>query len=112
MEALATVETRPPRRKFSKPPVKVACLSWYEPYSRPMRIDKLLTQEQHQPHIANPLRRPESMHELHHQEYQLLLRPQPPGRTTELPESQAQKGASTGIGAGSPSARARASHTG
>jgi len=31
MEALATLDSRPARRKFSKPPVKVACLSWYAP---------------------------------------------------------------------------------
>ena len=29
MESLEAFESRPVRRKFSRPPVKVACLSWY-----------------------------------------------------------------------------------
>lgn len=46
MESLTTIDSRPVRRKFSKPPVKVACLSWYAPStlywaSPAKRIDRL-----------------------------------------------------------------------
>ena len=42
METLTTVEPRPVRRKFTKPPVKVACLTWYVSPPLGRRIQMLL----------------------------------------------------------------------